>query len=1069
MSLTFINDSQNIGEQIKQYIKRSKVLDFLVGYFYFSGFKEIYENLEDKQVKILIGMDLEKDLKNVFKEVYNFKDNKGVSRKDIKDQFYESLRFFINENDYFDSIDNQKAFNLFIAKLENGSLEIRKTKNPTHAKMYIFEYKDDLKIEGSSEGAIIIGSSNLTYSGLRENNEINVITQDKTDYENAKKIFDKFWNESIPIVDKNTYEDFKTEVIEKTWINLIPSPYLLYIRVLHEYFETIKTKTEYLPSQITSDKFYDLKYQIDAIERAISIIQQHNGVIIADVVGLGKSIIASSVAHVLRLKTIVIAPPHLKSNWESYILEFDVPGKVISTGKLNEALDFIEHDDSEKLIIIDEAHKFRNERTQSYAILHQICQGNKVILLSATPFNNEPADILSLLKLFQIPNSPSINNSLNLQKEFNTFQSEFKKYKSEKNDEELKKLSQKIRDIIEPIVIRRTRLDLNNIEEYKKDLISQNVKFPKVEEPKLLNYDLGEMSDLYIETLEKIAPSTEQNDQKKIFNATRYKPVLYLKNREKYRKRLEDFFEMENFENAQGNIAEFMRKLLVFRFESSIYAFKKSLNNMIRTSEIMKKWYKFGKIPIYKKGNVVDPDEIFENDSYEDQLDDQEESLNALKEKGYFFIDSKEIKKGFIEDLENDIKILNNIYNQWFSKNKLVDKKLERFKEELKTLLTKKNRKIVVFSMYIDTIDYLYDKLKEEFEVFKYTSKTATSENKKILKEEFDATSNIKGNKYRILLATDAISEGFNLNRADIIFNYDIPYNPTRVIQRIGRINRIGKEVQEKIFIYNYFPSMIGENEVNTKKISTAKMTMFNYLFGSDTKTLTSEEELISYFWESYKKQEEEEESWDAKYLNDLNRIKNNENEKYQKALNMPKRVRTKIINSEKTGAVFFVKNENRYQFLRIEDSDISIFSAEEGLKLFYNMRNKDFEKTTEKLENYFKALDSNTVFHKKVEGKTIDKSEMELKNFLNVYMKNSNLVEKEYFKLLYDIVIQSALPKFFIKNALNIIKSNKNNVSLIYENLRKLLSEKYLRRINSRINKNIVGDTSVILIEQFD
>ena len=1070
MSLTFLNNSQNIGEQIKQYMERSKELDFLVGYFYFSGFKEIYENLDDKYVKILIGMNLERDLKNIFKEVYKL-GNKEKSRKEIRQEFYESLRLFINENDYFDNIDNQEAFNVFLSKLENGTLEIRKTKGTTHAKMYVFEYKDDLKIEGSSEGAVIIGSSNLTYSGLRSNNEINVITQDKTDYENAKKIFEEFWDRSIPIVNKDTYEDFKTEVIEKVWINKIPSPYLLYIRVLHEYFETIKTKTEYLPSQITSNKFYDLKYQIDAIERAISIIQQHNGVIIADVVGLGKSIIASAIAHVLRLKTVIITPPHLKSNWESYIMEFDVPGKVISSGKLEDALNFVEQDESEKLIIIDEAHKFRNERTKSYALLHQICQGNKIILLSATPFNNEPSDILALLKLFQIPNSPTIDISMNLQKEFSRFQSEFRKYKKENNNSELKKLSQKIRNIIEPIVIRRTRLDLKNIEQYKEDLISQNMKFPEVEEPKLLNYDLGEMGDLYVETLEKISPSSKTKNKKDIFNATRYKPVLYLKNIEKYRKRLEDFFEMENFENAQGNIAEFMRKLLVFRFESSIYAFEKSLQNMIRTSKIMKKWYEIGKIPIYKKGNVVDPDEIFESDNFEDQLDEQVESLKALEEKGYFFIEAKEVKKKFIEDLENDIRVLNDIYNKWFEINNAIDKKLEGFKKELKSLLNEKDRKIVVFSMYVDTIDYLYNELsKEGFEVFRYTSKTATSTNKKILKEEFDATSSVKGNKYKILLATDAISEGFNLNRADIIFNYDIPYNPTRVVQRIGRINRIGKEVQEKIYIYNYFPSIIGENEVNTKRISTAKIAMFNYLFGSDTKTLTSEEELISYFWESYKQQEENEESWDAKYLNDLNRIKNNEKDRYEEALNLPKRIRTKVIDSKKAGAIFFVKSENRYNFLYVDGPAFENVSAEKGLKIFYDMRNNDFEKTSKKLEEYFETLKWNKIFQKKAEGRILDNNETKLRDYLKFFMNKINSEEgKEYFNLLHEVVIQSALPKFFTKNALSIIESNSRNVNLLPEKLKSILSEKYLRRIKSRINKNIVEDTSVILIEQFD
>ena len=147
-----------------------------------------------------------------------------------------------------------------------------------------------------------------------------------------------------------------------------------------------------LPAEITRNKYINLKYQIDAIRRSLDILQRHNGVIIADVVGLGKSIIASAVAHNLNLKTVIIVPPHLRYQWEDYHNEFEFHARIYSSGKIEQALEEIDKDE-EKLIIIDEAHKYRNALTTDYANLHKLCQRNKVILLTATPFNNRPQDV----------------------------------------------------------------------------------------------------------------------------------------------------------------------------------------------------------------------------------------------------------------------------------------------------------------------------------------------------------------------------------------------------------------------------------------------------------------------------------------------------------------------------------------------------------------------------------------------------------------------------------------------------------------------------------------------------
>ncbi|MEA2013281.1 MAG: phospholipase D-like domain-containing protein [Verrucomicrobiota bacterium] len=197
-----------------------------------------------------------------------------------------------NNTDYFDTEEKQEAFRIFINKIKDGSLEIGKTKNPNHAKLYLFEHKEEFNQNGINPGTMITGSSNLTRSGLRGQHEINVILRD--DYQEGKQIFDELWESSINIVNENNLDDFIANVEKKIWLDKLYKPYLFYIRMLSEYFSIKEPVGIVLPDEITKSKFFNLKYQIDAIKRSMEILQQHNGVLISDVVGLGKSIIAST-------------------------------------------------------------------------------------------------------------------------------------------------------------------------------------------------------------------------------------------------------------------------------------------------------------------------------------------------------------------------------------------------------------------------------------------------------------------------------------------------------------------------------------------------------------------------------------------------------------------------------------------------------------------------------------------------------------------------------------------------------------------------------------------------------
>ncbi|MCD4817831.1 MAG: helicase [Candidatus Cloacimonetes bacterium] len=911
------NQEEFLSEIIDSILPSSNNLYFLVGYFYFSGFEQIYKNISDKQTKILVGMNIEKNISNKIKE-FTIIQEINQSRLEIRKTYYKSFVEIFNDTDYFDSEEKQEAFRLFINKIKDGTLEIRKTENPNHAKLYLFEHKEELNQNGLNSGTMITGSSNLTRAGLKGQHEINVILRDE--YEKGKIIFDELWETAIDIVNEGNLDEFMEEVIEKVWFDKLYKPYLFYIRILIEYFAIKDSSEVVFPDEITDGQFFNLKYQIDAIRKSLQIIEQHNGVLISDVVELGKSIIASAVAFNLRKKVIIIAPPNLHFQWDKeYRTIFNFNAVVFGTGSIEKAIDHLQNvwNDEELLIIVDEAHKFRNENTDDYINLHKLCQGNKVMLLTATPFNNRPQDIFSMIKLFQIPSKSTIRTVDNLSYQFQQMIKEYKainKERKKKNVDEAKlkrrirNLAKQIRNILEPILIRRSRIDLDKITEYKIDLKKQGFKYVFAEASIEKEYYLGDLAELYLKTLNTIYPKESKKDKEKKtdkieFIGARYKPVNYLIDLAKFKEKLKiehQHIDADAIRVAQSNLADFMRRLLVSRFESSVNAFRCTLNSMIKSMESVKKYYdRAGKVPVFKKGNLPDIDTL---DLGENALNDLEnynfkEELEKQYEKGLFFIPKDDLKENFINDLNQDLVLLKNIRTEWFKSGIQFDPKLKNFKIEIQQQLkSDPKRKIVIFSEYTDTAKYIYDEIKKDSKIkaFYFSSGVSSAKNKKIIRENFDASNKIQKDDFDIIIATDALSEGVNLNRAGTVFNYDIPYNPTRVIQRVGRINRIAKMLFDKLYIYNYFPTDIGETEIRIKQISTLKKAMIDALLGEDTKVLTKDEKLRSYFYQKYNEalKLQEIESWDTKYQDDLYYLKKSQPDLIKKALSIPRRSR---------------------------------------------------------------------------------------------------------------------------------------------------------------------------------
>lgn len=1080
MSSSFITNKEKfLSDIINGILPKTDAVDILVGYFYYSGYMQLSEKLRDKQIRILVGLDIDLHISKHIREVEAIR-NEFISRNILKEEYFKEFVHLFNDSDFLDTAEKLEQFKMFYGKILDGSLEIRKTLEPCHSKMYLFAYNDLMNEEGELPGVLITGSSNLSYQGLKGRLELNARFNDKQDYEEGKKLFDELWESSVVVASKDNLDEWNNKVMARIWYDKIYSPYLMYVRVLKEYFNIPKSDNLLTPYDITEGKFSNLKYQTDAVQMAINALNNHDGAIVADVVGLGKSIIASTIARNLKLRTIIVCPPHLYKQWEGYRDEFGFTASVFSAGKIEDAVLHYQElvkDDEQFLIIIDEAHRFRNEYTQDYALLHNLCFGNKVLLLTTTPFNNQPADIYALIKLFQIPTRSTLKTVENLGASFKDLIYKYKVLREaqktgKKTDEEIKDevngIAKKIRSIISPLVVRRSRLDLQGIPEYADDLKQQNIQLVMPNDPEELEYDLSELKDLYTTTLDRINKSEGSSDDVYRFKAARYSPVLYIReeSKDKLAKELEDKtgVKFNLLLGRQTNIGKFMRHLLVARFESSVAAFRASLGYMIQSSEHILKWIeKRHKIPVFKKGNLPDVEDFYETSG--DGMEEIQELFDKYSAKGFFEIDMKYVKDDFVEDVKADIRLLKNLQEQWFGKDNIVksDPKLESFIRIVrKQMMNEPNRKIIVFSEFADTVNYLGEALVNAgLPAMKYTSADATPVNKERIRANFDAglKSSLQQNDFSILVATDAISEGYNLHRAGTIFNYDIPYNPTRVIQRIGRINRINKKVFDQLYIYNYFPTDVGEAETRTKEISTLKMAMIHAIMGEDTKALTKDEDLQAYFKERYRKEiaRNEEESWDTPYRKLLNSLKGTD--VYNKAMELPHRARTarRVIKPNK-GVLMFGRKGNDFVF-KIGDVKAApvMIPAEEAIALFEAEKSEvpvdlstDFDAVYQKVKA--------SLFHSDVTEKN-DKEQLNALDKIKMLIKNK-LLPKDYLIDMVQVIKADALSGYEIRYINQLVLKDADK-------LIKKITPEYLARIIYRENKVDEGEETLILSEE--
>lgn len=479
----------------------------------------------------------------------------------------------------------------------------------------------------------------------------------------------------------------------------------------------------------------------------------------------------------------------------------------------------------------------------------RIEQGNipgykkKVMLISATPMNNTPADIYNEIQLFQDPRRCTIDGVANLTAFFSPLIKEFQQLRKDPNFDvtQFKKLAEHVRDrVIKPLTVRRTRTDIESVARYNKDVNG----FPKVERPNASSYELNEhLADLF--------ESAMQTLDKELTYA-RYQAIAYLKP------------EVSNglYDNAElisRSLAGIRKNGLVKRLESSFYAFQVSLSNFRQANQNMLDMFNRDKVFIAPD---LDINNLLESGYTDEEI---EEKLNAKAEdnpKNSVF-KAEDFKPEFIEMLQGDQETLEKMCKAWEKITDADDSKFAKFNELLKHELFKEDRnpeqKLVVFSESVDTVKYLERRInRKDILVISADNRSKLF---KTIRENFDANYKTKLNDYNIILTTDVLAEGVNLHRANVIVNYDTPWNSTRLMQRIGRVNRIGS-VSKHIYNYVFYPSREGNREINLNQIALSKIQTFHSTFGEDNQIYSQQEildrDLTKLFDEGRKKQKEE-------------------------------------------------------------------------------------------------------------------------------------------------------------------------------------------------------------------
>ena len=867
------NENLKVHEWIASYTEQGK-LDIVTGYFTIGALAWLSKTVNDKI----------SDFRLVLGDIVNF---------DSIDQRPLDL---LNENISVEaSLKLSSLSKEAVAFLKQDKV-VAKTLEPNfcHAKSYLFNpYKKD-----DRNKYFISGSSNLTEAGIglkhTNNIELNIAeTGNNNQYKELVNWFDSLWvrpqaHKEKTLVSSDgtkTKIDFKQYLIneiERIFIKYTPRE--LYYKVLFELFGNQLLETENDPDfnrqigRLENSVVYNTLYEFQkkGVLSLIRMLQKYNGAILADAVGLGKTWSALAVIKFFQLQgreVLLLCPKKLEHNWRRYLkhqdsrfekdqfdffLRFHTDMHEDRVEKYFDRADKYFTNDKPKLIVIDESHNLRNDKSNRYKfLLDQILKENedvKVLLLSATPINNSLNDIRNQFKLMVQGDVGGYEEALgirNLDYTFRTAQKVFNEWREKPNprmSDFIKKLPANFFTLTDSLIVARTRKMIEGQQ--------TGLTFPAKTKPVNLFVTPSQLGNFesFEELFDHFPPMLSG-----------YQPSFYLEEEDKEEKDvLHDERQRDRF------LVKMMYILMVKRLESSWYSFYSTIEKIKDHHQNA-----LDKIKAYQESKanskLNENDEgLFDDDDLQD--DYEELTLGKKRKINLSDIDASGNLENFKKDLKKDLDALYNLFINLQKFENKIDKETVRpgnlfsADDKLQTLIAEINKKratgenngnakVVIFTVYRDTAQYLFDQLKsrgfnklamvsgsgsqtsdsdEETKNFEPILERFAPYTKLYMEKEWDFQTAKKGieayhewiswvaqnhpktyakiqHPIDILIATDALSEGQNLQDADMVINYDIHWNPVRIIQRLGRIDRLGSP-NKKIFGINFWPS----NNINS-------------------------------------------------------------------------------------------------------------------------------------------------------------------------------------------------------------------------------------------------------------
>jgi superfamily II DNA/RNA helicase len=927
----------------------------VVGYFRSSGYFAIRERLlKLQEVKVLVGINVDLISAEAKRRGMMFFGDPERSR----DEFVKWMRTDIKEASYRREVE--EGIIQFFDDIITGKIQIRihRTKK-LHAKIYIYLPAGFNEYTG---GEVITGSSNLTEAGLgikdESNYEFNVSLRRYDDVLFAETEFQKLWNQGEELLPIDIQR-----VKNGTHIGQLFTPFELYVKLLIEYFGKY---IDYDPDSVGDlpQSFKKLSYQVDAVNQGFQMLLNHNGFMLADVVGLGKTVVATMIAKrfliangTMNTKILVVYPPAVEKNWKMTFRQFgiDKHARFLSNGSLHKILndnqDYWPKEDYD-LVLVDESHKFRNHTSQMFQNLQIICKTNravegdvtgnrkKVILISATPLNNRPQDIYHQLLLFQDARKSNLPVT-NLQAFFGPLIQKYKevlkesKLNGKPDIKKLRKIYSSIREkVLEPITVRRTRSDIKNYPDYKKDIDEQGINFPDIADPKAIEYVMDKkLEALFYKTIQYLV-----NDEKICYS--RYQAISALL------PEIQDRCGYSNAERASKTLAQIMMTQLVKRLESSFYAFHKSMVKQVVSYQRMIEMFNRGKIYIAPDIKIND---LMDKDWSDEDIEELILELSVENSKNNIFT-PEDFQEGYLDSLKNDLASFIELAEEWEKIDRERDSKFNAFARLLSKELLRQDLnpsgKLIIFSESKETTDYLFARMQElGFSKMLLVSSHNRSRVFDDIVISFDANeTSIKSEKYDFLITTEVLAEGVNLHKANIVVNYDTPWNATRLMQRLGRVNRIGS-TSATVYSYAFYPSKQSDELINLYNNAYIKLQGFHTAYGEDARIYTIEEVLEKVKLHIAGTTEEEDKR--LIYLRFIRDFKENNEKEFKRIAKLPVKARTgRTIKASKKmsmkgSSLVFMKSPYKLEFYKVQHNKkiepLSFIQAAELFEARYN------------------------------------------------------------------------------------------------------------------------------------